>query len=279
MSLYLPVSVVAGIVLLIVDYLQTLSLEVTHVWNRRWKLVDFLYIGCRYFAFVDISTSIIYRLNTTFPQNVCATLGFVTNVLYLVGMSLSESLMFVRLYALSGRNGAMKRYLIFQYMIFHALLLILMIRNLVKATYKPNVIPFVSACAALHKSKFIAILSWGLILLNELILSLISLWLGFQENRDTKNPIVQILYRDGMYFIASMTTLSAGNIIVNFVGPSIHKFFLAEIHRVMHTTLSARMILHVRELSQRRLIPQFTVRDGVLIELSAVEDRTTGTSE
>ncbi|KAF5324599.1 hypothetical protein D9611_004089 [Ephemerocybe angulata] len=111
------------------------------------------------------------------------------------------------------------------------------------------------------------------------VLSLISLWLGFQENRDTKNPTVQILYRDGMYFIASMTTLSAGNIIVNFVGPPIHKFFLAEIHRVMHTTLSARMILHVRELSQRRLIPQFTVRDGVLIELSAVEDRTTETSE
>jgi hypothetical protein len=43
------------------DWLITIDAESTHVWSRRWGIIEFLYMFSRYMPFADTPVMLIYR--------------------------------------------------------------------------------------------------------------------------------------------------------------------------------------------------------------------------
>ncbi|TEB36330.1 hypothetical protein FA13DRAFT_1246841 [Coprinellus micaceus] len=214
---------VAALALLVVDYLGTLEAEVAYMWPAELSAAKVLFFLSRYLALFDVPLAIYYHTSLGLPVRTCQILFSVETTSLLIGVAFAEAILFLRVYALSGRSKKMMVWLVFQFFGVHVaefVVYILFLRNL---QFGPSPLPTVIGCTPLPpKSQALNIqLSalFGLILANELAILLMTFTIGLMKYRNLRSPLMRIFYRDGFFYFLILSAVSAGNITVDLVGP------------------------------------------------------------
>ncbi|PPR01679.1 hypothetical protein CVT24_001508 [Panaeolus cyanescens] len=78
-----------------------------------------------------------------------------------------------------------------------------------------------------------------------------------RADEDNHHSLIRTLSRDGVLFFICLFLISVGNMMISFHGP--YTEHLSTLQRIMHGTLTSRMVLHLREAAAH---PPCTLASG-----------------
>ncbi|TCD64262.1 hypothetical protein EIP91_004301 [Steccherinum ochraceum] len=259
---------VASAALLVYDFILTFPAEVTLIWPSQWNLVRILFFLTRYLAFVDMSLVLFYQTKTNVTVETCKRTYFPAGWLIVIGISIAEIILVVRTWAIWGRSKRIGIALGVVSVV--ALTPVLVIEHLFlnSLTFAPYPNPATPGCLLTGGSSVIAI-SFVIVIMFETFVLILTLVKGVQHYRIAGNRgFVSVLYRDGILFyiyllrgwsrssillLASEATavVSLINLIVIVTAPRELADILAIFQRVLHSCLSTRVLLNLREARAR----------------------------
>jgi len=84
----------------------------------------------------------------------------------------------------------------------------------------------------------------------ELTILVLTAWKCFRfwkENASSSSSLIGTFYRDGVLYFVCLFAVSSANVVVFIVGDPEQQGILLELQRVLHSVLSARIILNLRK--------------------------------
>lgn len=242
---------VASLTILVTDYLQTLELEIELIWRAKWGLVKILFLFARYSTFFDVPLVLYYSLAPRPSNQKCLVIYSIASWSTCFGIEVSEAILVVRTYALSGNSRNILIYLLIQFVVISTAVLVILVIFLRSLRYGTPPLPTVMGCYPTEGSK-ILFADFVLLMLNETAIMILTLWIGIKRYRHSRNPLIVTLYRDGIFYFIYLFLISAANIVVLVVGPPELIDLVDTFQRVMHSILSTRILLHVRNTGRDR---------------------------
>ncbi|RDB18312.1 hypothetical protein Hypma_000493 [Hypsizygus marmoreus] len=243
------INVASGAVFL-TDYVQTFDMEVEHIWKSKMSIANVLFYLSRYLPFIDLPMVLYYALAPNISNKTCFQLYVISSGFTAFGIGVAESIMVLRTYALWGNN---RRVLVFLMGLIAAcyipviVFLVVFFRSL---KYGDPPLPTVLGCYPTEGS-IILFGDFAILMFLEATIMAMTLWIGYKRFRHSRNPLVRTLYRDGIFYFVYLFLISAGNVIVLVAGPPEYVDLLNTFQRVMHSVLSTRTMLHVRDTARR----------------------------
>ncbi|KAI5117597.1 hypothetical protein M0805_004048 [Coniferiporia weirii] len=250
------------------DCLITFGDEVEFIWGSKWNYGKLLYFATKYLGYID-SIMILaclskhpslfrhlpdYVIADLLDHNMeaqrCKQLTQAYSYLTVNGVVLAELVMACRVYALWGKS---RRVLL--------LLSILMITEVTVAviiyTIDHRVIfapptPDYPSCLMLYDNNKPAYIEFALLMAFEFVVMLLTFWKGFEQWRGParRSTLLETFYRDGALYFFSLFAFSTANFVIWYRLHPIngnYYVFLVEPQRVLHSVVTARMILNLRE--------------------------------
>ncbi|KAJ7473952.1 hypothetical protein FB451DRAFT_282646 [Mycena latifolia] len=251
---------VVSTVILVFDYCLTFNLKVSLVWPSKWSFTKILYILSRYPAFFDVPL-VLYYLTPTVSLKHCAQLNTAIAAGNVFGIGTAEAIFVWRTYALSGQQ---RRVLIIFGTIYSMCVLAtvtmmgIFLRNM---TYSPPPLD-IPGCNLTGGPFILVDLSFILVLINETALMSYTLSIGLKTYRHTSSPLITTLYRDGIMYYIFLFCGSAANVAILIAAPKELRELLNTFLRVLHSVLSTRTLLHVREAEIKRFELSRENREG-----------------
>ncbi|KAK7007875.1 hypothetical protein R3P38DRAFT_1622096 [Favolaschia claudopus] len=242
---------VASIALLVFDYLLTLNLEITLVWPRRWSISKILFMLSRYLPFAEVPISLYYIFSVNPSLTACKIVNSALIIARLSGISLAEAILVLRTYAVSGQNPRILR--IFGSVWAVGVTTSLVTLSLFIRSSKYAITPLNLQGCDLAGGTFILVgIPFIILVLNEHLLMIYTLWVGLKTYRHSRNPLIVTLYVDGIMYFVFLSGWSIANLITLIAGPAHSQDLLNGLVRVLHAALSCRIILHVRQADEKR---------------------------
>ncbi|KAH8102028.1 hypothetical protein BXZ70DRAFT_47824 [Cristinia sonorae] len=242
---------VVSAALLVYDFLLTFHAEVRLIWPSRWNLIKVLFFLTRYLPFIDISLVLFYQTKTNITVETCKKAYYPAGWLIVIGITLAEIILMIRTWAIWGRS---RRIAICLGVACVSLLVpVLVIEHLWLKTlvFSPYPSPATPGCLLTGGSSIIAV-SFIIVIIFETFVLVLTLIKGVQHYRLAGNrDLVAVLYRDGVLFYIYLFIISIINFIVIVAAPRELADILAIFQRVMHSCLSARVLLNLREARER----------------------------
>ncbi|KAJ7167838.1 hypothetical protein C8R46DRAFT_1191865 [Mycena filopes] len=247
-----PSLLAAAAAVLFFDYCLMLNLEVSHIWPSRWSLTKILYFLSRYSAFVDIPLT-IYYLNPpdNLPLKVCTAVNIAIAVGNVFGVAIAEAILFLRTYALSGRSRWFLAIFGSLYVMSvggGAVSVWLFLRSV---DYLPP-IPGFGGCLAVGTNFPLVAASVAASLAYETVLMAYTLHIWRKTYRHQNNALVSTLYGDGVTYYVLLFLGSATNLAMILTAPDEIRLLLNTPLRVLHSLLSTRVLLHLRETERQQ---------------------------
>ncbi|KAF8974258.1 hypothetical protein BDZ97DRAFT_1647266 [Flammula alnicola] len=202
----------------IVDYIQTLDLEIALIWNAKWSIVKMLFLIARYPTFLDISLVLYVTLSHHQSDKNCAVAYDISSVITLIGIGAAEVIFVLRTYALWGNNKNLLRFLVSQVIVIYIPEIVCLALFLRSLEYGSPPLPSVAGCYQTAGSDIIFI-NFVLLLYHEAVLMVLTVWVGIKRYRHSSNPLITTLYRDGILYFVWLFIISAANIFVLAAGP------------------------------------------------------------
>ncbi|KAF6758143.1 hypothetical protein DFP72DRAFT_888213 [Ephemerocybe angulata] len=227
------------------------SEELSLIWTAKWNLGKGLYILARYIVFIELAIPGLYLLPSGLSPLVCCQRMFAaaTSILNSVEVSAAEAILFLRVYALGGTDRRLGAFLLLKYLGVHIAAYTLLYKFLNSIVCKhPSPFPSVISCLPIKVDNRMLSIVFILILASEIVILLLTFWLCFTKHKSTNSPLVGTFSRDGLYYFVLISAMSAGNIICNLVAPAGYVYLLSIPQMVLHSTLSTRMVLHIRKV-------------------------------
>jgi len=251
------------------DYLLTLHYEAKFIWPWKWDLGKFLYILTRYVAFVDITVFLVYWfdqslsytvrkhpvcliVNSYLPSQACHPMISIGSWLLWAGVTIAECIISLRTYALFGRSKYIGIFLLVLNIGVQTTIVILLKSYLRKLEYVPSPFPTIITCftgTTAPRSRLYP--DYALIMTIELCIIVLTIWRGIAEWSNAQSSLFGTLYRDGVTFFVCLFAISFTNFLLNIITQSLLlEILLPEFQRVMHSVLTARVILHLRAAAE-----------------------------
>lgn len=221
-------------------------MEVEFIWTSEWNVGKVLFLLARYTAFVDVPLVLYYALAPNVSHRTCHQVYAVSSYSTALGIAFSEAIMIIRTYALWGNNRKILIFLLTFLGLIAAPVLVILTFFLRSLKYGEPPLPTVTGCYPTEGS-IILFADFVLLISLETVIMALTLWIGVKRFRHSHNRLVYTLYRDGIFFFVYLFLISAGNIIVLVAGPPEYVDLLNTFQRVMHSVLSTRVMLHVRD--------------------------------
>ncbi|KAF5324663.1 hypothetical protein D9611_004169 [Ephemerocybe angulata] len=201
--------------------------QVALIWKSNWNLGKVLFLLSRYLVFVDVGVSIYYNLSPvlTIPQ--CQKSFAAGSSLTVVGVTIAEAILFLRVYALGGRGRAWGLGLGALYVAIHSAVFGALIKFITSIKYAPSPIPSVIACLPVEAENKMLSVVFILILTSELVILFLTFWLCFTDHKESKSPLILTFTRDGLFYFLLLSAVSTGNIICNLVAPPAYIYLLS----------------------------------------------------
>ncbi|KAJ7726574.1 hypothetical protein DFH07DRAFT_852729, partial [Mycena maculata] len=257
----------ASTTILFFDYFLTLALEVSLIWPSKWSLTKILYFLSRYMPFIDVPVN-IYYLTPSVSLPHCAQLNTAIATGNVFGIAVAEAIFVLRTYALSGR----RRKVLFIFGTLYSLCVVAagtmvgsFLRNMI---YSPPP-PGIPGCNLTGGPFILVGLSFIIVLLNETALMIYTLWIWYKTYRHTESPILATLYRDGISYYVFICLGSAANVAILIAAQPELRELLNTFLRVLHSILSTRALLNVREIENKRLEMSLQVDTGTDIHFAS----------
>jgi len=241
---------VASVTILVYDYLLTFDYEVKLIWPWKWGLGKVLYLLTRYLAFIDITIFLIYWFDQNLDYRACQPMISAGSWFLWAGITLAQYIISLRTYALWGRSKYIAIFLIALNTGVEISTVILLNSYLKKLTYVPSPFPTIVTCyTTAPRSKLY--IDYALIMTVELCIIILTLWRGIAEWRSIQSPLIGTLYRDGVTFFVCLFAISFSNFLIYVISQSLLlELLLPELQRIMHSVLTARIILHLRAAAE-----------------------------
>ncbi|KAG2019767.1 hypothetical protein CC2G_005175 [Coprinopsis cinerea AmutBmut pab1-1] len=251
---------VAGATFLLAEYIQTLELEVSLVWPSPWNHVKIVYFLNRLVPFMIIICGIYYNLSTHLMSNLeCRALFSIGCWGVALSILISELILYFRVYALSGRGRVIKHFIVINGVLIWASSLALVGKYLelgTWTTYESNsrILGCTTSSTSANHSQLIMI-SYAILLYSGIAMMVLSVYYGLRGYwRSKHSPLVKVFYRDGTFYFIALTVMATLNGVAAILLPWQYRFLMATPQVVIHTTLSTRMTLHLREAGQIGII-------------------------
>ncbi|KAF9467939.1 hypothetical protein BDZ94DRAFT_1248102 [Collybia nuda] len=260
---------VAASTVLIFDYFQTFEMEVDLIWRSKWSVGKALFFVTRYPCFVDTAFVLYDHFLPTqeVSHETCLKIDTFTDWSAVIGIAAAEAIVGLRTYALWGNNRRILIILSISYTITFITSAVILITFLRSLRYGDPPLPTVGGCYQVDGSKVLFV-DYALLILMETLIMVLTIWVGIKRFRHSHNHLITVLYRDGIFYFVYLFLVSAANVIVILAGPDEFVDLFNSFQRIMHSVLSARIMLHMREAA-RTDRPEEKTTDTSLIFMSA----------
>jgi len=218
------------------------------IWFQRWSVGKVLYILTRYWGLLDGILLLWYDFYARLTPDSCRIVYIAASCSVNFGIIMCSVVLILRTYAIWGKNIYVLIYLAsFQFV--SVLVIIFALRQSAKSTtFMPLGLPTIVACVPkMANDKVLVIFCFHMgFELNVLCLSLFK-WIP-QWREGSSTLLIRTLYRDGIIYFAVLFSISLANaILVIKLFNSPYYYILMEPQRALHSILTSRLIINVRE--------------------------------
>ncbi|KAF8887034.1 hypothetical protein CPB84DRAFT_1964451 [Gymnopilus junonius] len=242
--------VISTFTFLIYDYFCTLDREVAFVWSRPRTFGTYLFVLNRYLPFIDLTLS-ISALEVFLSPEGCSRHYAAIAWLNILGVTISQAILYLRTIAIWERN----RWI----MILLGTTFVTMLATAITATklmlnsvqLKPANPNFFFGCDLIHMDLYI-IVSFGVILVSETTVVLLTLIRALKHLRRSSSSWVHQLYKRGFLFYIYLLAVTMLNIMFPIFAPLIVRTVFTDIQRVLHSILCTRVIFIIMSLQNEQ---------------------------
>ncbi|KAG7089134.1 hypothetical protein E1B28_010842 [Marasmius oreades] len=245
--------------LLVYDILLNLSLEIEHIWRRQWSYLTVLYILQRYTPLFDTAAVTLqhhFALNLS-PQY-CDLNHKIASWSYVVGIVLSETILALRVWAVWKRSIPVGIGLSVWFLGCWIPCFVFLGKFLGAMEFA--IAPFTKfrGCFISGGSNILYV-CWVLLMIYDagtLVMILIPGVGAFR--RGGRSELVRTVYRDGVIYYALIFLMSTLNVIIVLTLPPDLVYLLSTFERVLHSLLTSRAVLHIRQIALHSTYPETT---------------------
>ncbi|KAJ7507383.1 hypothetical protein B0H11DRAFT_1971517 [Mycena galericulata] len=255
---------VVDITILLFDYSVTMDLEMSLMWSSKWSLSKFLFFLSRYSPLFDVPVLLYYSMMPNLSFELCSQLHAAASWGTIFGIAVAEAILILRTYALSGRKRSVLIFFTTVWTIAILSSIVLLELFLRSVIYGPPPSPDVPGCFLVDGDVVFASVPFVLVLLNDTIIMAYTLWIGLRNYRHSRNPLILALYRDGIKYYIFLSIISLINVATLLQAPKPMAQLFNTFLRVVHSVLSTRILLHVRNIEQIDSEPTVVVRPAVI---------------
>ncbi|KAF8131253.1 hypothetical protein K438DRAFT_2032055 [Mycena galopus ATCC 62051] len=254
---------ISSVAILVFDYALTFNLEVSLIWGSKWSLPKVLFLLSRYSPVIDVPLVLYITMTpAAVSMQACSRLNAAVAWGTAFGISAAQAILIVRTYALSGCRRSVGIVFTSMWAVGLSATIVLAAFYVRSTVYTPSPFQGISGCYQAASSTTVLVIIFIMAFVNETIIMAYTLYLGITKYRDVRTPLVVTLYRDGITYYVCLCVLSFWNVFMLLDGRVFPKEALAQIlnmHvsrpqfiRVMHSVLSTRVILHIRDVERKR---------------------------
>ncbi|KAH6902488.1 hypothetical protein BKA70DRAFT_1435216 [Coprinopsis sp. MPI-PUGE-AT-0042] len=231
----------ASATFLVVEYFQTLPLEINgayeepvhpqSVWSARGHSL------CIHFG-----SGLRNRLHLGCAESACLLKAVVS-----FNLGVSETLLFMRVYALSGSNRYMGAFLAILWTgIFCGLMV-----NVYQTTKVLEFLEFPfrdHACLAKPVASQLCLgLPFFLILAEQAVVMVLCIYYGLNKHWSAYSRLIRTFSRDGTYYFIAISLMSVANVAFNLTFPGKFQHYFGPPQGVVQSALASRLVLHLRQ--------------------------------
>ncbi|KAG7089122.1 hypothetical protein E1B28_010830 [Marasmius oreades] len=243
--------------LLVCEIIINLPVEIEHIWMKRWSYLTVLYIIQRYLPFFDTAVMV---LNLHFGENLSTrdcTLNYnISAWCFIVGIVLSEILLTLRVWAVWQRSLPVAIGLSVFFFACWVPCYVLFAQSLSAAVFATLPLPNFRGCL-IANGDHIIFLWWVLMMVYDTGILVAILIPGVAAyRRGGRSELVRTVYHDGVIYYALIFLVSTINVIVTLALPPDLVLLLTSFERVLHSILTSRSILHIRQIGAKVLARQ-----------------------
>lgn len=253
----------ASAAIVLYDYILTLELETRHVWfKQRWSLIRILFFINRYAPFVDITFSLY---NVLLPTNQGCTIMYkFSGWSFCISIALSEVVLTMRTWSLwKGWRWSCVALVAFYLSCWIPIAVLLGIYFADAEVYAIR-LPGYATCIIIPGNKSLYI-CWTLILAYDTGTLALMVVAGTRSYTQLygrfggSSALLRTIYRDGITYYIALFVLSLMNIVTVATLPKEFVNLFSVLLRTVHSTLTSRVVLHLREQAEKStLFPDST---------------------
>ncbi|KAF9449399.1 hypothetical protein P691DRAFT_774726 [Macrolepiota fuliginosa MF-IS2] len=238
----------ASAVIMILDWLLTLEMEVTLIWEAEWNLSKGLYMVSRYMPFIDVPIALTFGLNEGIGVERCKTLYTCIAWMFCIGEAIADLIFTLRTWVVWGKLRRVALGLAVCYIATWVVILVTVGLYLRTAVYMPSPVPQLMGCieqspSVLMSVSYIAAMVYNAIMLVLILIPGVS---AFKSGLPSSG-LMRVIYSDGVIYYVYIFVLSFLNFFVIFKLPKDYINLLLTLERVLQSVLSCRVILHIRQ--------------------------------
>ncbi|KAH8119882.1 hypothetical protein DFH11DRAFT_14348 [Phellopilus nigrolimitatus] len=198
------------------DFLLTFADEVRFIWPSKWGVVKVAFFLTRYVVFLDNTINLLLNMLPHLTLSLCSSFLKAIYTLSFFGILVSEFLLMIRVYAIWGNRKD----------VLVLLTVVLLAASIIS---------------------FIFLREFLLSVVLESVAIGMTVWKSYSQWRAGNSLLVKALFEDNLRYSICMFAASMANLLVLKTASISFAGLLFELQRVLHSILSARMIMHIRE--------------------------------
>uniref|UniRef100_A0A0W0FE00 DUF6533 domain-containing protein n=1 Tax=Moniliophthora roreri TaxID=221103 RepID=A0A0W0FE00_MONRR len=263
--------------LLVYDVILNVNLELRHIWGSKWSLLNVLYIIQRYIPFFDTAVMVLHhQFATGLSPRYCSINYRISGWCFIGGIVVSELVLTLRLWAVWRRSTPIAIGLAIFFLGCWVPCFVLLNQFLKSMTFAVPPLPHFRGCF-ISGGSHILYMCWVLMMIYDTGTLIMIIIPGIRAYRlGGSSELLNAVYRDGVIYYAFIFLVSVINVIVIVTLPPDLVHLLSSFERVLHSILTSRAILHIRNVASRDRV--FSVTEHP-IPLSTVPVSTFRTAE
>lgn len=256
----------ASLALLVLEFFATLELEVTHIWSAKWSLMKGLYFANRFLPFVFLPISVLYDVVPSPSPSGCKALVATPVFGLVVCIMLSEVMLYVRLYAISGRKRWLRIFLTVNGLTLAITSTTLLSFFIALGSWGPSPFPGISGCVQRSSSGMILVaIGFCVLLYSGLVAMCLSVYFGIKvywASRKT-NRLIRVFYEDGTYYFISLAVMALINVVGALCLPTRFQTLVGPPQAVLHSVMATRMALRLRDQAKGDVSVNMSADSGI----------------
>ncbi|OCH86519.1 hypothetical protein OBBRIDRAFT_737845, partial [Obba rivulosa] len=235
----------AGLVVLVYDYIFTITDEVQLVWTAPRTIAKWTFLVNRYLVLAT-QLAVAYEM-CGFVGNVCKRFVFVSSMLAITSVGIANMLVLHRVIILWDHRAVILKVMVAGLLLGFSAQMITMIITLLEVTPSISWSPIAGMCIA-ETSTHLLVVVWASPMLFELLVLCSTALNALDRPRAAHQRLTQALHRDGISYFVAITLLRIYNLSVSATAirrPS-QTFLSVYLVWAMTTTVLNRSLLNLR---------------------------------
>ncbi|KAL4256582.1 hypothetical protein AB1N83_010359 [Pleurotus pulmonarius] len=243
----------------IYDYLLMLGSEVQHVWHVNWGAGKVLYLLSRYPLLIASAVALHRTSGHIVPTTECRVLYSVSGYAWVFALVTAEAILAIRVWVLWYRMLWLGVYFACAAVAAVTIALVDVTKAVRSVTYVSDFTSIESlsypGCLTINEGGKSSYISYIMLVLHGafVFLLMVIVWYRSFHHSVRFSSMMYTFYTDGGIYFAVMLAISIANMIFNLTQPPEYVNFLFPTQAAVHSVLSTRMLLNLRQSAQRDL--------------------------